>query len=222
MTRIHIMQLAGLLTAALLNCGPAAATTVTYNFSEAGWVNNFGTTENFTGSFSGTVEASGALALPDLSAFTASITESNAQGETKTIGTFGLSTGISGLNTFLFDTNANTLSLGATGVPGAAICLGDAIAQGACGPLPARPVSMTGVPAPLPDGLFLSTVNPDLNGYTFAPPSITPVQTTLGPGVTAAPTATPEPATMWLCGGVLVMVSVMLRKRRRAASEGDY
>jgi hypothetical protein len=214
MTRKHIMQLAGLLAAALMDCGTAAATTVTYNFDEAGWSNNFGTSENFTGSFSGTVEANGAVTLSDLTGFTATITESNAQGDTKAIATFTLPTGTSGLNTFLFDTNANMLSLGATGVPGATICLGDAVSQGACGPLGPRPVSRTGVPAPLPEGLFLSTVNADLNGYTFNTPSITLVQTTLGPGVGSAPasTPTPEPATMALCGGALVLVSVGMRR----------
>jgi hypothetical protein len=204
--------------AVLLTCGPAAATTVTYNFDEAGWTNNFGTIENFSGTFAGSVEASGVVALADLTAFTATVTETNAQGDSKPIGTFGLPFDGTGLNTFLFDTLTNTLSIGATGSPGATVCLGDAVVQGACGPLAAPPLSRTGVPAPPPEGLFLSTVNGALNGFTFAAPSIALEQTTLNPGIgiapTPAPAPTPEPASMVLCGSALVLISLGLRNWR--------
>ena len=200
----------------LLTCGPASATTVTYNFDEAGWTNNFGTTENFSGTFSGSVEASGVVALSDLSGFTATVSEVNAQGDSKPIVTFGLPSGGLGLNTFLFDTTTNTLSIGATGSGAAMVCLGDAVIQGACGPLAAPALSRTGVPAPPPEGLFLFGGNTALDGFTFAAPSIVLEQTTLSPGIgtAPAPAPTPEPASMALCGSALVLVSLMLKRRR--------
>ncbi len=69
-TLSNIPQLAFFFAAALLTCSHADATTVTYNFDETGWINTAGTTENFSGSFTGTLETSGVLALSDLTAFT--------------------------------------------------------------------------------------------------------------------------------------------------------
>ena len=109
------MQLVGLF-AALLTCGHADAATVTYTFDEAGWVNTAGTAEDFAGSFSGTVEGNGTVGLADLSGFTAIVTETNAQNETKPIANFGLS-GSGSLTSFLFDITTNTLSLGRYWIP---------------------------------------------------------------------------------------------------------
>jgi hypothetical protein len=207
-----------LFSAVILSCGQATATTVSYNFDETGWVNTAGTTENFLGSFTGTPEASGILALTDLTNFSSIITETNAQGDTKTIGTFGGPTGTNGLTDFVFASTSNSLTLAATGIPGASICLGQAVAQGICGPVAPRPVSTTGVPAPPLDGIFLSSVNGTLNAYTISLPTITLVQSPVAipvqqPSGTAS---TPEPASFALCGGTLLLVSMFLRRRSRS------
>jgi hypothetical protein len=208
-------QLAVLWAAAVCCCGPAAATTVTYNFDETGWVNTAGTTENFAGTFTGTLEASGAVALSDLTGFTATITETNAQNDTKPIASFGLSTGPTGLSNFVFDSTANTLSLAANGSPGATICLGDSVTQGLCGPIGPRPVSMTGVPAPPLEGIFLSSVNGTLNADSTALPNLILEATLPIPVVVESPTSTtPEPASFWLCGSALLLVSLVLRTVR--------
>jgi hypothetical protein len=194
-----------LFSAALLSCGPAAATTVTYNFGETGWVNTAGTTENFFGTFTGNQEASGVLALTDLTSFSATLTETNGQNETKTIATFAQS----GLTDFAYTSTANSLTLAANGIPGALICLGDAVAQGTCGSLPARPVNRDGVQAPPIDGLFVSSVNGTLNAYTTNLPSVV---MPLAPVAQPAPQPTgsaPEPASLVLCGGALLLISTI-------------
>lgn len=214
--------MAGLLVAGALVCGQAAATTVSYNFVDPGWVNMAGTSESFSGSFVGTPEANGDVALNDLTVFIGFLMETNAQGQTKTISTFGDAMGTTGLSGFFFDPNANTLSLAANGTPGAQICLGDAVAQGACGLLGPRPVGRNGVPEPPPDGLFISLVNGSLSSYDFNLPQITFAP----PSGSAAPQpaqTTPEPASSLLCGGALVLVSLGLRswgrrKRERSAN----
>ena len=94
-------QLALLLAGVLLTRSQATATTVTYNFDETGWINTAGTTENFVGSFAGTPGTGGVLKLADLTEFVATVTETNAQNDTKTVATFGLATGTSGLTDFL-------------------------------------------------------------------------------------------------------------------------
>lgn len=194
----------------------AAASSISYNFDEAGWVNNFGATESFFGSFTGTVDAKGVLTLGDLSVFSPTITETNAAGQTKTIANFGGNTGMPGLNNFLYDPGANSLNLFATGSPGATICLGNTILLGDCGPVAPRPVSVTGVPAPPLEGIFLSSVNGDLNASTIALPGITAVQ---GPVIRPqpAPAAAPEPGTLALCGGAFLFTAVVLRIGERWA-----
>ena len=198
-----------LFSAAVLSCGPAAATTVTYNFDETGWVNTAGTTENFFGTFTGTPEASGVLALTDLSSFSATLTETNPQNDTKTIATFAQS----GLTDFVFLSTFNSLTLAATGTPGALICLGDAVAQGTCGSVAARPVNREGIQAPPIDGLFVSSVNGTLNAYTTNLPSVV---MPLSPVAQPAPQptgSTPEPASFVLCGGTFLLASLTLRHR---------
>ena len=192
----------------------ASATTVTYNFDETGWINAFGTTENFFGSFSGTPDATGALTATDLSYFSAVITETNATGQSKTIATFGDPTSTWGLMDFLYDPALNSLNLSATGVPGAAICLGTSTASGVCGSLPPRAQPKPGTP-PLPpiEGLFSFSVNGELSAYSTALPQVSPVlsiQPEPAPGVANAP----EPATFALCGAALIAFA-LLRSRRR-------
>lgn len=209
------MRMVVLCAAAVLTCGHAAATTVTCNFDETGWVNTAGTSENFFGSFIGTPEANGVLALSDLTGFAATLTETNAQGDTKPIATFGGAVGISGLTQFLFDPTANTLTLAATGSPGALVCLGDTIAAGACGSVAPRPVGKNGVPAPPLDGLFVSSVNGTLSAATTELPSVM-----LAPS-SGGVASTPEPASSVLCGGALVLVSLVLRCCRARAQESS-
>jgi hypothetical protein len=205
-----------LFPAVTLMCSQAAAATVSYNFDETGWVNTAGTTENFIGSFTGTPEASGVLALQDLTDFTAILTETNTQGDTKTIATFSGPTGTSGLTDFVFTSTTNSLTLAATGSPGASICLGDTVAEGICGPVVARPVNRNGDPLPPLDGLFVSSVNGTLNSYTTSLPSI---QMVLSPIAQPAPTnsSTPEPASSALCGSAFLLVSMFLRRHNKAA-----
>jgi len=203
----------------LLLCPTAvSAATVTYSFSEAGWLNTIGTTESFCGSFSGTTGANGTLALADLSAFSATITETNAQGATKTISQFGGSTGTSGLADFMYIPGSNSLTLEATGSPTAMICLGNDVVTGFCGSLPARPQPRPGTP-PLPpiEGVFSLSVNGALNAYTTDLPSV--VQTLVIQPV-PAPANTPEPGSALLCGAVLVLAS-KVRKPRGNRAIGD-
>jgi hypothetical protein len=191
----------------LLICPAASAAGVSYNFDEAGWINNFGTTENFVGSFTGTPEASGVIAIGDLSNFSAVITETNSTGDTKTIASFSNT----GLTDFMFQTATNILDLSATDASGDLICLGATVTAGACGSTPARPQPRPGTP-PLPpiEGLFVSAVNGALNGYTTATLTIEPV---LAPVPVPAPASTPEPASLALCGGALLLISRLPRRR---------
>lgn len=200
------------LAAALLGSGTASAAPVLYNFSESGWLNMAGTTETFFGSFKGTPEANGDLALADLSGFTATITETNTSGQTKTVATFGGGTGIAGLSDFLYTAATNSLTLAATGSPQSTICLGADVSGGFCGALPARPQPRPGTP-PLPpiDGLFSFSVNGSLSAYTTAIPSV--IQT-VGIQPVPAPSATPEPTSALLCGGGLVLAAMVRRRRR--------
>lgn len=200
---------------ALLICPKASAATVIYNFDEAGWVNNFGTTENFFGSFVGTPEASGVIAIGDLSKFSATITETNTAGDTKTIASFATN----GITNFMFLAATNTLDLSATDAGGDLICLGATVPAGACGSTPARPQPRPGTPPPPPiEGLFVSTVNGALNGYTTATPTIEPV---FAPVPVPAPANTPEPASMALCGGALLLVSLLLRRCANRATSNE-
>lgn len=198
--------------AALLHCSPAAAATVTYNFTDPGWINMAGVTENFSGSFIGTPEASGVIALNDLTIFVGFFTETNAQNETKTIATFGDLAGITGLTQFLFDPNANTLTLAATGTPGAQICLGDAVAQGTCGAVTARPVNRNGIPAPPIEGLFVSSVNGTLSGYDTDLPAIMLAPSPVGIAPQPAQATTPEPASLLLCALGFVALTIVFRR----------
>lgn len=207
------------LAAAMFVIGPvllcpvaASADTVTYSFSEAGWLNMFGTVENFSGSFTGTPEANGSLALADLSSFSAILSETNSAGATKDIAAFGSGIGISALADFLYIPGSNSLTLEATGSPASAVCLGNDVASGFCGSLPARPQPRPGT-APLPpvEGLFSFSVNGALNAYTTDLPSVIK---TLGLQPVPAPATTPEPASIVLCGGLLVLAS---RLRRNTA-----
>jgi hypothetical protein len=200
-------QLALLFAAVLLTRSQATATTVTYNFDETGWINTAGTTENFIGSFAGTPGAGGVLKLADLTEFIATLAETNAQNDTKTVATFGLATGTSGLTDFLFDPVANSLTLSGTGDPGATICLGQTVPEGVCGPIGPRPVSKTGVPAPPLDGLFLFSPNGTLNASTTALPTVTTVA------------LTPEPAALFLSVGGLVLLCVIQRIFRKTNGE---
>ncbi len=202
-----------LLLVTILSCAHALAGTVTYNFDEAGWINSAGTTENFFGSFQGAPDAQGDLSLAALTGFSATLTETNSSNQTKTIDTFAETMGSGGLTVFLYDPALNSLSLAATGTPGALICLGSAVSAGDCGPLPARPVPRSGTP-PLPpiDGIFSSSVNGALNAYTTNQPALSVV-----PGPVPRPTPSPEPASSALCGGGLVLLSVFLRRSRAMA-----
>jgi hypothetical protein len=211
------------IAAAALSCSlaivgptPAPAATLTYSFSEAGWLNSFGTTENFSGSFTGTPEANGDLALADLTSFVATMTETNAQGATKNVATFGSNTGTAGLADFLYMPGSNSLTLEATGSPTAMVCLGNDVATGFCGPLVARPQPRPGTP-PLPpiEGLFSFSVNGALNAYTTDLPSV--VQT-VGLQPVPAPSTAPEPAPVVLCGATLVLASTLRRGKRGARS----
>lgn len=203
----------------LLCPGLASADTVTYAFSEAGWLNMFGTTENLSGFFTGTPEANGTLALADLSSFSAKISETNSAGETKNIATFGSGTGTGALTDFLYIRGLNSLTLAASGSPASVICLGNDVGSGLCGSLPARPQPRPGAP-PLPpvEGLFSFSVNGALNAYTTDPPSVVK---TVGLHPVPAPATAPEPATMILCGGVLVLAAQfrLRRSRNRAGTQ---
>jgi hypothetical protein len=53
----------------------AQAATVSYNFTQSGFTDNAGDTGMIQGSFSGNVEASGEILMPDLSAFQADFIE---------------------------------------------------------------------------------------------------------------------------------------------------
>jgi len=185
---------------------PASAATVSYTFSETGWLNTFGTTETFSGSFTGTPEADGTLALGDLSAFMAVMTETNADGQTKNVSVFGDGTGTSPLADFLYLPGSNSLSLEATGSPVAQICLGGDVSSGFCGSLPARPQPRPGTP-PLPaiEGLFSFSVNGELDAYTTGLPTVS--QSSLTPPIGTAPATAPEPESMLLCGVGLLVVS---------------
>jgi hypothetical protein len=214
-SRKGIISMTVLFTAAVLCCSRASATTVTYNFGETGWVNTAGTTENFSGSFIGTPDANGNLDLTTLTDFTATLTETNSVNDTKTIAAFGGLTGTPGLTDFLFSASSGSLTLAATGSPGALICLGNAVAEGLCGGVAPRPVSTSGVPAPPIEGLFISSINDTLNAYTTALPSVT---LTVSPVATPVPqptgTSTPEPASFLLCGSALLLTSMVLRRYR--------
>ncbi len=203
-----------LFTAAVLCCSQAAATTVTYNFDETGWVNTAGTTENFFGSFIGTPDANGNLDLTTLTDFTATLTETNSVNDTKTIAAFGGLSGTPGLTDFLFTASSGSLTLAATGSPGALICLGNTVAEGVCGGVAPRPVSRSGIPAPPIEGLFISSINDTLNAYTTALPSVT-----LAPFAVATPVpqptgTAPEPASFLLCSSALLFTSIVLRRYR--------
>ena len=211
------------IAAAILVVGPvllcpmaASANTISYAFSEAGWLNMAGTTENFSGSFAGTPEANGTLALADLTSFSAIMSETNSTGETKNITTFG---GINSLADFLYIPGMNSLTLEATGSPASAICLGNDVASGVCGSLPTRPQPRPGTP-PLPpiEGLFSFSVNGALNAYTTDLPS---VSQTVGLQPVPAPATAPEPASMFLVGGVLVLASQILVRRNRSTVRPD-
>lgn len=211
------------IAAAMFIAGPvllcpavASADTVTYTFSEAGWFNMFGTVENFSGSFTGTPEANGTLALANLSSFSAIMSETNSAGATKDIATFGSGIGTSALTDFLYIPGLNSLTLEATGSPASAICLGNDVTSGLCGSLPSRPQPRPGTP-PLPpvEGLFSFSVNGALNAYTTDLPSVVE---TVGLQPVPAPVTTPEPASMVLCGGVLVIASQLRVRHHRDAA----
>jgi MYXO-CTERM domain-containing protein len=60
--------------------GPAAASTVSYTFSQGGWSDAAGDTGTLTGSFTGTPESGGDLQLADLTSFTADFHETGPLG----------------------------------------------------------------------------------------------------------------------------------------------
>lgn len=213
--RAIAIQGAIFIIASLLNCTHASASTITYNFDETGWVNTFGTTEKFFGSFTGTPDAQGNLALADLSSFSAEMTETNSTGATKTIADFGSANGTNGLDDFTYTAAANSLSLFATGTPGATICLGSAVTAGFCGALPKQ--KSTGAPAPGPYGLFFSSVNGQLDAKTLSTSVINPAQ--ISPPTAMAPSSTtPEPAYLAAFGGILLLVARLIAQRRRATA----
>lgn len=207
-----------LILQAMLGSATASAASIKYDFSEAGWVDMAGTAETFSGSFTGTPEANGQLALIDLSSFSATITETNAQGQTKDISVFASATSLAD---FLYLPYANTFRLAATGSPASTICLGDAVTTGFCGALPARAQPKPGSnPLPPIEGLFSFSVNGSLNGYTTDLPFV--VQA-ISPVPAPVPANAPEPASFILCGGALLILSKLLRRAhdRRFCSESN-
>lgn len=102
----------------------------------------FGTTESFSGSFTGIPEANGTLALADLSSFSAILSETNSAGESKLVAAFGTGTGA--LTDFLYIPALHSSTLEAGGSPASAVCLGNDVAGGLCGSLPARPSLVRG------------------------------------------------------------------------------
>ena len=210
------MTAAMFVLAPVLLCPAAAfANTITYTFSAAGWLNMSGTSENFSGSFSGTPEADGTLALADLTSFSAIMSETNSAGETKDISTFGAGAGTSALADFLYTPGLNSLTLEATGSPASAICLGNDVASGVCGSLPARPQPRPGTPPLSPiEGLFSFSVNGALSAYTADLPSV--IQT-VGLQPVPAPATAPEPGSIVLCGGTLLLAWRFRARRNRDA-----
>ena len=197
----HIILGAILISIALMDCQPALATAISYNFTETGWVNTAGTTESLSGSFKGAPGANGDLTLSDLTGFSATMTESNGVNR-KTIATF------SSVTDFLFTVSSNALALFSTGIPASSLCLGDTVQQGLCGPVTPPPVSRTGVQAPPLEGLFTFSVNGALDAGTTSTTNVTPGPVVIGSA--PAPVATPEAASFLLCGAALILLSIGL------------
>ena len=197
---------AGLAMAAAMISAPAAHASIinTYNFTQSGWfdvVNPIPTVGNaepniiLSGSFTGTVEPSGVIALADLTAFT----------ETINAGTATFTQVLSQLSLFSFNTNggASSLTIARNPVFEVNLCAGAAVFLSAnC----TRNFTLN-----YPAGIF--GVYEGLGNPFFVSENLPVI--TLQSSVTTQPTGTaPEPASFFLAGGVLVMFGVIRRGSR--------
>jgi len=92
---------------ACLTTGYAAASTVTYNFSQGGWSDGAGDTATLAGSFTGTPQANGDVQLANLTSFQASLHETGTKGSN----TFTFNLG--NTTDFLYDTGIGLLNFAA-------------------------------------------------------------------------------------------------------------
>jgi PEP-CTERM motif len=145
-----------------------------------------------TGSFSGMVEAGGLIELGDLTAFSATYTNTTFTEQVQTLGT---------LTFFSYNTNGGASSLDIAGTEGDnQICIGAAVSLDSnC------------------TGGFTFSYAPGTNGAIFNAGFMLPtLDTTDQPVTTLAPTvAVPEPGSFALLGGALGFLACLRRRSRQ-------
>lgn len=188
--------LCAIIFSALTAVLPAAASTIdTFDFTETGWMAPNGAAGVLTGSFSGTVEASGFIEAQDLSAFSSQLAFNN--GFTNTYNSIEpLTPGGSGF--FSYDLNGGASSLD--------FIAGNGITQNLC----------VGAAAPLACGAFATSFGYAIGiAQTSVQPTLTLVSSITAPSATPAPVSSaPEPATEVLAGAGLILIGLLRRPRR--------
>ena len=121
--------------------GNAAASAVSYTFSQGGWSDQAGNTGTLTGTFAGSAQANGDLQLANLTSFQADFHETGPSGTNTFI--FNLPT----TTDFLYDPNLGTLSFASgsaasniqlcSGADTDAVCFGIPPNSGSATPIPA-------------------------------------------------------------------------------------
>ncbi|MBV9267679.1 MAG: PEP-CTERM sorting domain-containing protein [Acidobacteriaceae bacterium] len=193
-TRKYLRIYIRLGVAALLAAVPGFGASVSYTFSQGGWTDSLGDTGILTGTFTGTPQASGALQLADLTSFQADFHENGPLDQNTFI--FNLPNATN----FTYDPGTGLLDFAAgSGVSGIQVCSGGADTAQVCFGI--RPNSGVGTP---------------LNGFFVDQPKFPQETTRMGPSVTPAAAAVPEPTSIGLfaaAGLALLGFGAMRRQR---------
>ncbi len=176
--------------------GNAAATTVSYTFSQGGWSDASGDTGTLTGTFAGTAQPNGELQLPNLTSFQASFHETGPKG----MNTFIFN--LPNTTDFLYDPNSAFLDFASgSAASGIQLCSGGPDTNAVCFGI--NPNSGAATP---------------FSGFFDDLPLFGQTTTRMGSTVTPAGSAAPEPENVGLlaAAGVLFLGLGVSRKLRFA------
>ncbi len=150
--------------------GNAAASTVSYTFSQGGWSDQAGNTGTLTGTFAGSAQANGDLKLANLTSFQADFHETGPSGTNTFI--FNLPT----TTDFLYDPNSGALNFASGSAASKIQLCSGADTDAVCFGIPPNSGSAT-----------------PFSGFFYDLPNFGQTTTRQGSSVTPAASAVPEP-----------------------------